>query len=102
MTRSEPRGTLLTALDGRWRQWFNGLTITSEGSQDGEPITTIAAAVIDQSALRGILSKVWDLNLILLSVARADPLERHSGERRSSEALYIRAPDAGQGDKSNG
>jgi hypothetical protein len=52
-------------LDDRWSEWFSGLTITVEG--DDPPITMIAGA-IDQAALRGILNKIWDLNLALVSV----------------------------------
>jgi hypothetical protein len=49
-------------LDERWADWFNGMTITSERG-----ITTLAGAV-DQAALHGILSKIRNLNLTLISV----------------------------------
>jgi hypothetical protein len=41
------------------------MTITS-----GDDITTLTGAVADQSALRGILTRLWDLNLDLISVNR--------------------------------
>jgi len=59
-------------LDEQWSDWFNGMTIVFESASDGSPITTLTGAVVDQARLRGILSKAWDLNLTLISVA---PLE---------------------------
>ena len=52
-------------LDESWSGWFNGMAVTSDGDT-----TTLTGAVADQSALRGILSKLWDLNLVLISVIR--------------------------------
>jgi hypothetical protein len=57
-------------LDPRWSSWFNGLTITVEGR--GPFVTTLTGAVPDQASLRGILNKIWDLNLSLISVNRLD------------------------------
>ncbi len=59
-------------LDQGWSDWFSGLTITVED----EDITTITGAV-DQSTLRGILTKMWDLNLTLISVTRLDGQEEN-------------------------
>lgn len=53
-------------LDARWSDWFNGLSVTETG--DGE--TLIKGVVADQVALRGILEKIWNLNLVLVSVRR--------------------------------
>ena len=53
-------------LDARWSDWFNGLSVTETG--DGE--TLIKGVVADQAALRGILEKIWNLNLVLVSVRR--------------------------------
>ena len=50
-------------LDEKWSDWFNGMTITSERG-----ITTLTGAVVDQSALHGILAKIRNLNLTLISV----------------------------------
>jgi len=47
------------------------MTITS-AEDDGQPITTLTGPVADQAALRGILNKLWDLNLTLLGVNRMD------------------------------
>ena len=58
------------ALDERWSDWFDGLTVVSESDSKSEhlPITIITGA-IDQATLRGILNQVWDLNLALISIA---------------------------------
>jgi hypothetical protein len=56
-------------LDDRWADWFEGLTITLE--EDGDTILT--GPVIDQAALHGLLKKVRDLGLPLLSVSPVEP-----------------------------
>lgn len=56
------------SLDQSWSDWFGSLTITQ---QDGE--TLLAGQVIDQAALHGILAKINDLGLTLISVERKDP-----------------------------
>jgi len=57
-------------LDQDWSDWFRGLAVTFEYASDGSPVTTLAGPVVDQSALRGILNQIWDLNLTLLLVSR--------------------------------
>jgi hypothetical protein len=61
-------------LDEHWSAWFDGLQITSECR--GE--TAIAGPVTDQAALHGLLAKVRDLGLPLISVHRvgSESLER--------------------------
>jgi hypothetical protein len=53
-------------LDERWADWFEGLTITLEEGGD----TLLTGPVIDQAALHGLLKKVRDLGMLLLSVNR--------------------------------
>ncbi|MGD2205674.1 MAG: hypothetical protein PVH17_02745 [Anaerolineae bacterium] len=57
-------------LNQDWQQWFNGLAITLTQASQQPPTTTLVGSVADQSALRGILCKLWDLNLTLISVRR--------------------------------
>jgi hypothetical protein len=53
-------------LSDQWTDWFDGMTITLE--ENGE--TLITGPVIDQAALHGLLKKVRDLGLSLISVNR--------------------------------
>ena len=56
-------------LHDRWADWFEGLTITR--ADNGE--TLLRGPVVDQAALHGVLRKVRDLGLPLLSVNQVDP-----------------------------
>ena len=56
-------------LDTRWDDWFDGLTLTR--CSDGT--TTVHGLVVDQSALHGLLQRVRDLGLPLISVTRDEP-----------------------------
>ena len=56
-------------LDARWAAWFDGLAI-AHGS-DGT--TLIHGPVADQAALHGLIQKIRDLGLPLISVNHADP-----------------------------
>ena len=57
-------------LDQTWVSWFNQMKITAEGNQNDGPITIFTGPVSDQAELRGLLIKIWDLNLELLSVQK--------------------------------
>jgi len=54
----------------RWANWFDGMAVTYEGTEDDSPITVLTGPVVDQAALRSLLTKIWDLNLTLISVTR--------------------------------
>jgi hypothetical protein len=54
-------------LDGRWSAWFGGLQISGQGEE-----TVIYGLLPDQPALHGLLTKVRDLGLCLISVRRLD------------------------------
>ncbi len=61
-------------LDDKWADWFAGLTITLE--EDGD--TLLTGPVIDQAALHGLLKKVRDLGMTLISVVQVQLDETHS------------------------
>jgi hypothetical protein len=56
-------------LDEQWSAWFDGMQITSEP----DSVTVIVGTVTDQAALHGLLARVRDLCLPLISVRRLDP-----------------------------
>jgi hypothetical protein len=58
-------------LDAHWAAWFDGLTVSHE--TDGT--TVISGPIADQAALHGLLQRVRDLGLPLVSVARVEPEE---------------------------
>ena len=63
-------------LDDRWASWFGGLTLTRE--DNGE--TLLTGPVVDQAALYGLLRKVRDLGVPLLSVTRVKPDQADASE----------------------
>jgi hypothetical protein len=61
-------------LDPQRSKWFEGMTLTTiQNSESGFACTLIAGPVIDQPALYGLLIKIRDLNLTLISVRRFVP-----------------------------
>ena len=56
-------------LDPRWAAWFDGLSLTRE--DDGT--TTIQGSVVDQAALHGVLQRLRDLGMPLISAIQIRP-----------------------------
>jgi hypothetical protein len=59
-------------LGARWSTWLDGLDL----SHPNDGTTVLRGPVTDQAALHGLLHKVRDLGLPLLSVTRTDPHQR--------------------------
>ena len=66
-------------LDSRWAAWFNGLHISDQGGE-----TVIRGLLEDQPALHGLLTKVRDLGLCLISVRRLDAGEAEARHREQT------------------
>ena len=73
-------------LDARWAAWFDGLTIR----QESDGTTVISGQVPDQAALHGLLQRVRDLGLPLISVTQVDidPAEIPGDEPRKTDPAF--------------
>jgi len=69
-------------LDQHWSSWFGDLTLTHE--VDGT--TCLTAAVADQSQLHGLLTKIRDLGVTLISVEVVDATTTERAARPTPEA----------------
>ena len=74
-------------LDSEWSDWFDGLTITLV--DNGE--TILSGPVVDQTALHGVLIKIRDLGLPLLSLTRTE-----TGRESKSNSL-VHQEEEGRG-----
>ncbi len=68
-------------IDPRWADWFSEVAIVVDGE-----VTTLTGPVVDQAALRGILSKIWDLNLGVISVRTIEAGTEGSCQERTGRA----------------
>ncbi len=59
-------------LDRGWEGWLDGLAVAHVLAGDEPVTTTLTGPLPDQAALRGLLCKLWDLNLTLISVRRLE------------------------------
>ena len=60
---------LIGNIDRSWSSGFHGLKVSTS---DGDQFTTLTGRVKDQAKLRGILNKIWDLNLLVISLNRLE------------------------------
>ncbi len=60
-------------LDSQWTDWFEDLTVTLEETGD----TLLTGPVVDQAALHGLLKKIRDLGIPLISINRVETNETH-------------------------
>jgi wyosine [tRNA(Phe)-imidazoG37] synthetase (radical SAM superfamily) len=61
-------------LDEHWKQWFAGMELRNEtNGETGQECTLITGLIADQPALHGLLTKIRDLNLTLISVRKINP-----------------------------
>ena len=57
-------------LDKSRADWFDGMDIEPQVDADGRSVTKLTGKVVDQAALHGLLRKLYDLGLSLLSIKR--------------------------------
>lgn len=55
-----------------WSGWLNGMALDIQQEANGMPLTILSGVLIDQVALRGLLNRLWDLNLVLRFVQQLD------------------------------
>ncbi len=60
-------------VDPSWSEWFDGLTITHGINRD----TLLAGPLVDQAALYGVISRIRDLGLVLLTVVGREPVTKN-------------------------
>jgi hypothetical protein len=75
-------------LGQQWTDWFDGMTITQEENDD----TSLTSPVVDQAALHGLLKKMRDLGLPLISVVQLPPQEDESDSSPLTGSLKILLP----------
>ncbi len=68
--------TIEGAVREDWSDWINGMEISIPNGEDKSQVTILTGKVTDQAALRGLLCRLWDLNLIIISIFR---LEANAG-----------------------
>jgi hypothetical protein len=73
-------------LDQRWSAWFDNLTLTRES--DGT--TSLSGAVTDQAELHGLLTKIRDLGITLISVDAIDPPDTAAPSHRAETWPAVR------------
>ena len=60
-------------IDEEWSYWFQGMAITIGFTEDDTPVTTFTGALVDQAALHGVLARIRDINMPLISVNQIKP-----------------------------
>ncbi len=73
-------------LDDHWQPWFEGMILKADAQYDGgQGCTVITGPLADQPALHGVLERIRDLNLTLISVRRLSEEPTATGD--TAEAL---------------
>ena len=71
-------------LGREWTDWFEGLNITLQDNGD----TLLTGPVLDQAALYGLLKKVRDLGMPLVSVKRVNPCKPDASDVEKQNSLF--------------
>ncbi len=69
-------------INENWSDWLNGMQVSFPKREDEPQVTVLTVKVADQAALRGLLCRLWDLNLTILSIFR---LEGNAGAKEGQK-----------------
>lgn len=69
-------------LDESWSDWLEGMAVAFDRGSDGSEVTILTGKIVDQAALHGVLSRIRDLNLMLLSVQLVSPESEYGRDYR--------------------
>lgn len=69
------RITVEGRIDPSWSEWLDNFRLDSKKAGNSMYLTTISGVVTDQAALRGLLNRLWDLNLVLRTVQQVGPTD---------------------------
>ena len=79
-------------LGSQWTDWFGGMTVTLEKNGD----TLLTGPVVDQAALHGLLRKVSNLGIPLVSVILIEPMKDNASNTNLKFGKQDRTPNTGQ------
>jgi len=60
-------------IDASWSDWLGDMRLITRKEADDMIVTTLSGVLTDQVALRGLLNRLWDLNLVVRTVQQVDP-----------------------------
>lgn len=63
-------------LEPHWTRWLNNMEATTAYDAAGKPVTVLQGPISDQSELRGLMTKIWDLNMTLISIIKLDTQDK--------------------------
>ncbi len=78
-------------LDERWVPWFEGFAI-AHSFQNGAPVTRLYGPVADQAALHGVLIKLRDIGIPILSINLVEPEKGGRDEEEAGSVMSERTP----------
>ena len=76
-------------LDSRWGDWLGGMSLTHAG--DGT--TVVTGPVADQAALHGLLQKLRDMGVTLISINETEPELPHAVSADGNEPIHATHSD---------
>ncbi len=59
-------------IDEDWSSWFEDMAVVTSYAEDGTPVTTFTGQLNDQAALHGVLARIRDIHMPLISVNQVE------------------------------